>query len=288
MNLHIPLHWQTLRLSYVVESGGWVGRHKGSAWRGMLGHVLRQYNLGLYYRLFENKVSPQHPLARRFRQGPVPYVLNAPNQEREFVERGETLDIELTLVGTACEQFPLLAPLLDKLGADWGPDHARCTWTGLSLLPEQGWGTGILPAATEQTGSLRLTLTSPWVRGKSEPPGWPDLVAALAERCRLLSHFFCQAELIEDAPAWRLLGQEAQVRNLDLSLEALERYSARQGGKMNLKGWTATWEISELPPALAPLLASGEVLGVGKGAAWGLGRFRTEPMAPAVRFSTGS
>lgn len=154
----------------------------------------------------------------------------------------------------------------------------------MQVLPAQSWASLVAPPLE----SLRFALVSPWVRGKPGPPDWPDLVAALAERCRLLSHFFCDEKLVEDAPVWRLLGQETCVRSLALAPEALDRHSARQGRKMSLKGWTATWEAADLPPALAPLLAAGEVLGVGKGAAWGMGRFQVEGASMVSPFSAQS
>jgi hypothetical protein len=70
--------------------------------------------------------------------------------------------------------------------------------------------------------------------------------------------------------------QAVATRSADPRWVDWERYSARQDTRMTLGGFlgTATFE-GDLAP-FAPFLRVGEVVHVGKGTAFGLGRYRME------------
>jgi hypothetical protein len=67
-----------------------------------------------------------------------------------------------------------------------------------------------------------------------------------------------------------------RVTATDLRWQDWQRYSNRQGRAMEMGGFVGTVEIAgDLAPFL-PLLRSAEVLHVGKGATFGLGRIAVE------------
>jgi|SRR5690625_55199 len=53
-----------------------------------------------------------------------------------------------------------------------------------------------------------------------------------------------------------------------------ERYSSRQSKKMKLGGLVGCWELLQVPPQLLPLIYLGQWLHLGKGSAFGLGKYR--------------
>ncbi|MEZ4773688.1 MAG: CRISPR system precrRNA processing endoribonuclease RAMP protein Cas6 [Bacteroidia bacterium] len=272
MTDEFPLYWQTIRLVYRAETGGWVGKHKSSAWRGMLGHALKSLHLGWYYQIFENKVSPLHPAGRRLRQGPVPYVLVVPDMQNEKIEAGQEIEIFFTLIGKPVELLLQMAPVYQRMGEAWGPDRVRMAWEGFEVLPVMSWSKlQRLPYA----GAAVIQLTTPWVNGNSQTPVFEDFASSLAERAGWLSHFFCEGSMPENITAWREEAAQTQTTDRRLSRDETTRYSARQGRKMDIPGWTGKWQVHNITAPLATLLLAGHSIGVGKGAAWGLGQIQT-------------
>ena len=269
----LNLSWQTLRLTSRVTKGGWVGRDKSSAWRGMFGHALRSLRIEWYYQVFENKVSPMHPMGRRMRQGPVPYVMYVPDDQRTAVVPGDEVEVYLTLVGQAAALALQLKPVFERMGRAWGPDEARAEWAGFEVMPPLSW------ARLERlpfSGAASVRLVTPYIGHKSTAPDWADLVVAMAERTAWLSHFFCEGPLREDLTPWRAAAELGSINRSWAMADEVKRYSTRQARKMEITGWLCGWEIEDLHPGLAPLLLCAARLGVGKGAPWGMGRLRVD------------
>lgn len=266
------LEWQTLVLTYRVLNRGWVGHSRGSAWRGMWGHALRTYYPEAYFQLFENNVSPLHPMGRRIRQGPVPYIISVAEGQNGWVERGEEVTIRLTLVGRACDWITTLGGVFDKMGASWGPDEVGTEWTSLAVEGARSAAEPEIPAQP-----FRLRLETPWIARQETRPGFPELIAALAERQAWLSHFFCGQEIPEQLEHWKAAAGQAVTKAGEAHFVQSTRFSNRKQQKMDLPGWRLSWEYHSGPPELLPVLWAGLHLGVGKGAAWGMGQLAAEP-----------
>ncbi|RMG60086.1 MAG: CRISPR system precrRNA processing endoribonuclease RAMP protein Cas6 [Bacteroidetes bacterium] len=276
MRVPFSLSWQSLRLHYRVETPGWVGRYKGSAWRGMWGHALRNLQLSWYYELFENKLSPQHPLGRRMRQGPVPYVIHVPDQD-ERVHQGQELEIQLTLIGRAQARAGDLEPIFQRMGTDWGPSRVRTRWLGVETDPVVHWHS---EAPLPLSFPLRVDFETPWVTRGGARPTVDELVATAAERLGWLSYFFADGSMPGAAQPWRELAGEIPVLAGDFAPQPETRFSARQHRKMVLPGWLGNWTFASLPPEIVPLILALPVLGIGKGAAWGMGQLRLSVGSP--------
>ncbi len=91
------------------------------------------------------------------------------------------------------------------------------------------------------------------------------------------AHFYAPGAAI-DWEFGRLLGRSAEVRVVgsELRWRELERYSNRQERKTPLDGFVGSVTLAgELGP-FVPLLRAAEVLHVGKGTTFGLGRVAVE------------
>ena len=106
--------------------------------------------------------------------------------------------------------------------------------------------------------------------------GFRFLVFAMLRRTLEIAHF--HVPLVPGAAIdWNfspLLEQASAVRVTAsrLTWHDWERYSNRQGRKMTLGGFVGEMEIEGDLEPLAPLLRTAEILHVGKGATFGLGR----------------
>ena len=133
------------------------------------------------------------------------------------------------------------------------------------------------PAAPLPEGEVTLRFETP-LRIKlrdhlNDRPRFRDLAFNMLRRILELAHFHVPGAVID----WNfrpLLDQADDVRitAADLAWHDWERYSNRQGRKMTLGGFVGEMEIAGDLEPFAPLLRTAEILHVGKGATFGLGR----------------
>lgn len=165
------------------------------------------------------------------------------------------------------------------------------------LLPEQA---AFLAEPTDWTladlarpaaGTLTLTTLSPMrLLARGEPVAELDLsllLRALFRRIGALARYHCGFEPRVD---YRGLLEHARTRTRvverRLVWKELPRYSARQKRRMVLGGLEGSLAFEgDLAPAL-PFLLLGELLQVGKGTSFGLGRYRLDGPGQPARPST--
>jgi CRISPR/Cas system endoribonuclease Cas6 (RAMP superfamily) len=120
-----------------------------------------------------------------------------------------------------------------------------------------------------------LTPTRMRLKGRViESPTFAQLISSLSLRLSMLAETFANASLSYDYKAMIERAHEVKTRGSTLRLMALDRYSSRRGGKLELDGFMG--DVTFAGPAiqeLLPLLVAGEFLNVGSGTAFGLGRY---------------
>jgi hypothetical protein len=145
----------------------------------------------------------------------------------------------------------------------------------ISPLPPAGEGKG---EGDGLTSLLTLRFETPtrlrFGGHLTDKPEFHVLLRNLLRRLSALAFYHCGFTLDLD---YRGLIQRAELvatRHADLKWADWERYSARQDARMSLGGFvgTATFE-GDLTP-FAPFLRLGEILHVGKGTSFGLGKYR--------------
>lgn len=253
-------------------------------------------------RLFETFVEGEAPpFLRRVPNPPRPYVFEPegdfdPRGKARTLPQGGALAFDLLLLGSAMPLAPFAA-------------------LAVARMAEQGLGAGQprfelgrLEAQDEGGGWRELGLGAPAPLAGQVGGESPEAMAA--ERLRL--HFLTPARLLDGGErlarlAFRQLTFRMLRRVLELAhffgepneadwhfrpllaacegVEILEprlawadweRYSNRQQTKMTLGGFVGTLDLAgDLAPFL-PLLRAVEVVHVGKGATFGLGRVRVE------------
>lgn len=301
---------QRFRLRFEAEKPYFVGGYRGSAWRGLFGHALK--NLVcitrereckpclvrascVYPYVFETEALGAEGGPKSVEQAPHPYVL-APEAEWGAREvRGET--VEVTLVGQGTAQWAYVLHAL-RQGAERGIGVERVALRLVSAeqeTAEGGWrrsmsGEGVLlagkpwtPRAPAMPGRVRVRLVTP-VRVRREQDlvepermGFDEFVAAVLRRLALLSRFHTGEAWRLDHAGLREAARGARVLRQELQWQDWARYSSRQQKKVPMGGVVGMYEVeTEGLEGLWPLLWLGQWTHAGKGAVMGLGRYRVE------------
>lgn len=251
----------------------------------------------VYTRLFETFIEDEPPpFLRGLSTAPRPYVFE-PGEERQEFSPEDPLGFDLLLLGQAVELQGYAALAIERmaragLGVRRVPfrlESLRYEAAGGELL--EGWDSrgrqwmaqapAVLPAlegATAEQDSESVTLrfltpTRIQVRKRPvEQPGFRLLAFHMLRRALEVAHFHLPGVEIDwdfEPPLERANDVEVSHR---LTWRDWDRYSNRQGRKMTLGGFVGEMTLrGELEP-FGPLLRAAEILHVGKGATFGLGK----------------
>lgn len=286
---------------------------KGSLLRGAFGHSLRRATCSmgkgqscpecllrrtcLYTRLFETFIEGEAPpFLRGIPTSPRPYVFETVTEATEFGP-GDPFCFDLLLFGQAADLAPHALLAVERmarggLGARRAPFLLDEAGAG---LPNGGWQeiykegqpspalAKVAPRFPSEApvGEERITLSflTParlQVRGRlQEEPGFRTLVFLMLRRTLELAWFHLPGAEID----WRLRplldrASDVNVTASGLRWQEWQRYSNRQQRKISLGGFVGTMDLEGDLSPFASLLRTAEVLHVGKGATFGLGRMK--------------
>jgi CRISPR-associated endoribonuclease Cas6 len=289
--------------------------YKGSTLRGGFGTTFRRVVCGVrdkecagcmlkgrcvYSYIFETPIPADTEIMRKYEAAPHPFVIEPPPERRRGYEAGEELVFGLTLVGRAIDYLPYFVYTFDELGKSglgkgrgkfelksvmsegktiYSSEKKRLTVFGKKSLPLD---LGPFDSDEGQASSLTLNFLTPTriaYNGKlTLEMEFHTIARSLLRRISLLSYFHGNHN---GGPAFNfkeIIEKATTVRTIDRKLRWYdwERYSGRQEKRINMGGFVG--EISfegDLGPFM-PLIKAGEVLHVGKGTVFGLGRYEAK------------
>lgn len=300
---HLPL--ARYRLDFRAHDRIVLRPFQGAVWRSAFGLALKNLSnqaaanrdtaeASLYNYFFETPPPPDATKMRRYDAAPHPYVIAVePNFEQLTFQPGETLTIELTLVGRGNDAAPTIfaafaaaaAGGLDKsrgrailtdVHAIWRssePDTPLLVKADGSLTPAPAESPAIppMPEAVEVhlISPLRLTIDNKLVGPANFRPG--DLLRALLRRISMLMTFHTGTDLDTDFRALTDLAKHARMAAPELRLAAQQRWSTNQA-EVRMDGLTGGFllDMRGLEP-LWPYLWLGQWVHAGKGTVMGLG-----------------
>lgn len=285
----------------------------GSTLRGALGVSLRRVGCPLrspcpepascllrercpYAYCFETPLPAGSERLKNFQAVPHPFLLEPPPPRKEPWQRGEWLPFSLLLIGKAVEFFPYFVVAIAQmaehgLGKKKYPFRLREVRAGLAQ--DEDWPlwrrgedtilslptTSFSPDNPEnppRRATLSFVTPLRLVEKKRQLQKIPfrSFARALLGRLSSLLYFHCGQELDIDFRALLAQAEEVQTLEDNLSPYLLSRWSSRQQTKLRLDGLSGdiTWE-GEAIATLWPALRLGEILHVGKGNVFGLGRY---------------
>lgn len=264
----------------------------------------RRRNACPYGYVFETSPPENSQVLRTLSDVPTPFVLEPPLDRRTHYGPGDELEFRLVLVGRGIDYLPYFFVVIEELGRmGLGADRARyrmervervdpysgereTLFSGADgLLVTGGRCLSYADVAAHAAGLAadRMTLhfeTPTRIKHQDRfvtQPEFQVLVRALLRRLSSLLYFHCIqlwqpdfGQLIAEAKAVDL--SVAQVDWVDW-----ERYSTRQRQHITLSGFVGQVAYTGHLELFRQLLAVGELIHVGKGTVFGLGRYRLQP-----------
>lgn len=295
--------------------------HAGSTLRGGFGRAFRrigcaasalgaeQCSLGdrcPYHYIFETPVPAGSPILARVGTAPRPFVIEPPLDTNGTYEPGARITVGLILIGRSIDYLPYFIYTFEQLGdTGLGPGRGRYRVDSVASVPVAGpstviydssrrqlavdvppFGVDELPQGPKDCASITLTFLTPTRlihNGKNATPvDFHVFFRNVLRRVNFLNHFHCGGELRDDA--MDLIAAARAVRTVDVHLQWQEwdRYSARQDQRVPMGGFVGRIVYSGDISAVWPWLRFGESVHVGKGATFGLGRYRLGHEAPGA------
>jgi len=287
---------------------------KGSLLRGTFGNALRKTvcvmgpkqpcaecflnRQCVNTKIFETFIFEEPPrFLRGLNTAPKPFILFCPDERREY-KPDESLQFEMTLVGKSIEQHPFVIFAIQKM-AERGLGSRRHKFhlqDVLYLTPQGDWqqlydgNTQKLTAAAEPSyippkspeksiEKLTIEFVSPTrlkvERELSMEFDFRQLLFRMLRRTLELAHFYAPQEKINwEFHILLVSANTIEMAEVNLEWKELNRYSSRQKAEMYMGGFLGNITLKgDLFPFIDVLRAT-EVLHLGKGTTFGLGKIR--------------
>lgn len=286
--------------------------YKGSTFRGGFGTAFRRVVCALkrkdckdcmlktkciYAYIFETSPSEDTKIMNmnKYETVPHPFIIEPPEDTRHLYEQGDNLAFNLILIGRAVDYLPYFIFTFDELGKS-GIGKGR----GKYRLIKVDSGSNMVYSSEERTiratsseerdipevfdfnldtdGAITLRFLTPTriihQRALAVNLEFHILIRSLLRRLCLLHYFHCEKK----EPSWdhKQIIHEAEkvtIENNALKWWDWERYSSRQDIRMKMGGVVGYITYKGNPEQFLPILRAGEILHVGKGTSFGLGRY---------------
>ncbi len=297
--------------------------YKGSTLRGGFGHAFRRVVCAIkssectdcllkekcvYSYIFETPPSADTKIMRKYKAAPHPFIIEPPTGQRRGYTPADEITFGLTLIGRAIDYLPYFIYAFEELGrAGLGKGRAKFELVEVGFNEETIYDSETKTLKTFKSGVLSLEpdlLNSE--TDNSEPITlhfltptrivynghltldleFHILVRNLLRRLSLLYYFHCNG----DPSEWDFSGiikkaERVKVSGRGLRWHEWERYSARQKTRMNMGGFVGGITFEGVVGPFMDLIRAGEVLHVGKGTGFGLGRYEvtytaSNPLSP--------
>ena len=298
------------RFSGTFTQNAKLPAYKGSAFRGVFGHALKQtvcalrkqdcktcllQQTCLYARVFEYKANS----AQNIRQAalPHPYVIQPPLDNSQDFASGSPFAFELLLFGAYNESLPYFIYAVEKMGRlGIGKGKARFrinqVYNNGAVIYEQNSTSLNLshnsaPLAVNltdlpPTADIRLRLVTP-LRVKQQGNlayklDFPLLIRTALRRISSLWECFGDGE--PDLPYADLIRDAGQITTISDQTHWHDwpRYSNRQHEVMQFGGLTGDISFAQVPGIYQQLLQLTSLVHLGKQTSFGLGQITMEPL----------
>ncbi|MDI6697471.1 MAG: CRISPR system precrRNA processing endoribonuclease RAMP protein Cas6 [Candidatus Saccharicenans sp.] len=286
--------------------------YKGSALRGGFGNALKRTiclykgktcsectlrSECAYAYLFESIPAREIELAHfgKYETIPHPFIIEPPEEARKLYQQGESLEFKLILIGQAIKYLPYFLLAFERFGEiGIGQGKKRFKLDRVTAGQNEVYRSDtkeFLPGdfseltipedyeyinikETKLTLEFRTPVRIKYNRDSVTRLDFFILITNILRRLMLLNYFHGDG----NPPAWdhKKLIDEAKKVSIEsncLAWHDWERYSNRQKTKMKLGGLKGVITYTGPLENFWPLLKAGEILHVGKGTSFGLGKY---------------
>ena len=259
----------------------------------------------IYSYVFETPPPSDTKIMRKYKSAPHPFIIEPPAEKRRGYKPGDEINFGLTLIGRAIDYLPYFIYTFDELGKiGIGKGKAGYTLKEVRSDGKAIYDSGSKTLKPIPTAKIDLEIPTLVKGGKG---GFSDsnntalhlnfltptrilfdghltidlefhiLIRNLLRRLSLLYYFHCNG----DPSDWDFKGiieqsKEIKVKEKNLRWYDWERYSGRQETRIKMGGFIGdiTFE-GNIEPFMA-LIRAGEVLHLGKGTGFGLGKYEVK------------
>ena len=262
----------------------------------------------VYTRIFETFIegSPP-PFLKGVQTAPRPFIIDAFDEQTEY-EKGRELTFGLTLLGAACQLYPYVIFAFHKAGEKGFTARShpfrlqRVLWhdTAFAAAEEKADGRKILydgatqtlldtplPRSPEPANAIATPVTLQFLTPtRMKFNGhygmeftFRQLVFKMLRRVLEIAHFHIpEAQPDWDFHDYLVAADRVQITGFNLHWQDWHRYSNRQKTDMEMGGFVGEITLEGEVEPFAHLLKISEVLHVGKGTVFGLGKVRVEKL----------
>lgn len=258
----------------------------------------------IYSYIFETSPPSDTKMMRKYKSTPHPFIIEPPLEKRRGYKPGDDISFGLTLIGKALDYLPYFIYAFSELGSiGIGKSKGKYELKTVSAIHTLEKDAGDLIIYSSKTKTLKpfepeyLSIDFECLISKTPDSGFLTLdfqtstriiynkhltldlefhilIRSLIRRLSLLYYFHCDGspsewdfkEIIKKAEA-------VKVKHRGLKWYEWERYSARQDTRLKMGGFVGKIVFEGEIESFMPLLKAGEILHVGKGTGFGLGKY---------------
>lgn len=312
--MEIRLAFKRFQLLIIPKGEIILPIYKGSTFRGGFGNAFKKVVCTLknkeckdcilkekciYSYVFETSPPSDTAIMRKYEKAPHPFIIEPPDDKRQYYNSSDEIRFNLILIGRAIDYLPYFVYTFEELG-NIGIGKGR---GGFELRDVSCDGKTIYDSKNKTLNSFKastLNLESETLNSKSPNPSFSTLnfltparilynghlisdiefhifIRHLIRRIALLAYFHCGI----DTSGWDFKGiieraKEIKVKESRLNWYDWERYSARQDARMKMGGFIGDITFEGNIEPFMPLIRAGEVLHIGKGTSFGLGKYKIQ------------
>jgi CRISPR-associated endoribonuclease Cas6 len=253
----------------------------------------------IYSYIFETPPPSATEKMRKYKAAPHPFIIEPSLEEKTLYKPGEELSFRLILIGKAAEYLPYFIYAFDELGKQGIgkgrgkyslkevsriiPGTAACViYQGAQNVLRDDSRESALAAEAEteplDRSSLTIKFITPTRIVKNEKLvsdlEFHILLGTLLRRLSMLSYFHCGIKDNDfDFRGFIEKAEKVKIKEQILKWRDWERYSARQDTTMKMGGFTGKAVFEGELYEFMPYIRLGEILHVGKGTGFGLGKY---------------
>ncbi len=229
---------------------------------------------------------------------PHPFIIEPPDETTRIYKPDDEISFNLALIGKAADYLPYFIYTFDELGRI-GLGKGRGEYTLQRVLCDEGisyegesktirnqsykelYINDIAETQEHQTESVAIKFITParikYNRDLVVEPEFHILIKNLLRRVRLMSYFHCSDETPPlDYKRYIQKAESVVIKNNSTRWLDWERYSSRQQTKMKMGGFVGEVEYTGHTKPFIGILKAGEILHIGKGTSFGLGKYEVK------------
>ena len=257
----------------------------------------------IYSYVFETPPSENSEILRKYEKAPHPFIIEPPLEQKRLYNPGETLTFNLILIGKAIDYLPYFIYTFEELGKiGIGKGRGKYEIKEVSFDGKEMYNSSdkqlksfpshlqsISNVLTQNPAPVSFKQGSKLITLNFLTPSrivvnedlvvdleFHHLIRSLLRRISTLSYFHFGERLNLDFRGLIKRAQEVKMKDRTTRWYDWERYSARQDIRMKMGGFIGKVSFEGELNEFIPFVKLGELLHVGKGTSFGLGRYVIE------------